>query len=199
MISRQNYPKFFLDIREILLRRPKILMSNCSSIQKILQHFKDFEIPDSAIIRCLEVLTLGPDTVHKRLTDLHKVSEFKVLCTHPRILRLVHYQTKAQTRLDYLNQLKVKCFSLHVLSSSSDTFEKYAREGVDRTKGKDVVQYLSKILHKDENELRNSLSRHPNWCHVSLLSVKASLDYLKYKKFEREEIYNNIHVLLYPM
>ena len=174
-------------------------MSNYESIQKILQYIKAFDIPEIAIGRCLEVLTLGPDTVLKRLTDLRKVNEFNVLCTHPRILRLVHYQTKAQTRLDYLNQLKVKCVSLHVLSSSSDTFEKYAREGVDRTKGKDVVLYLSKTLMKNDNDLRNSLSRHPNWCHVPLLSVKASMDFLKYKKFNSEEIYNNIHVLLYPM
>lgn len=187
------------DVREILMRRPKIMMSNCESIQKIIQHIKSFDIPEVAIGRCLEVLTLGPDTVFERLLDLKKISEFNVLCNHPRILRLIHYQNKARTRLDYLKQLKVKCVSLHVLSSSSDTFEKYAREGIDKTKGKDIVLYLSKIFRKDDSDVRNSLARHPNWCHVPILTVKSSLDFLKYKKFDLNDIYENIHVLLYPM
>ena len=187
------------DVREILMRRPKIMMSNCESIKKIIMHIKSFDIPEVAIGRCLEVLTLGSDTVFERLLDLKKISEFNVLCNHPRILRLIHYQNKARTRLDYLKQLKVKCVSLHVLSSSSDTFEKYAREGIDKTKGKDIVLYLSKIFRKDDCDVRNSLSRHPNWCHVPILTVKSSLDFLKYKKFELGDIYENIHVLLYPM
>lgn len=76
---------------------------------------------------------------------------------------------------------------------------RYAREGLDKTKGKDVVHYLSKVFKKNETDLRRSLSRHPNWCHIPLLSVKAALDFIKYKKFPLEDIYKNIHILLYPM
>jgi hypothetical protein len=187
------------DVREILIRRPKILMSNWESIQKIVNHITHAGIPEKLIIKCLEVLTLGPDTVLERLMDLKKTDEFNVLCNHPRVLRLVHYQNKALSRLNYLQQLKVKCASLHILSASSDTFEKYAREGIDKTKGKDVVHYLAKTFKSEETVVRSTLSRHPNWCHVPILSVKASLDFLKYKKFTNEEIYENIHLLLYPM
>lgn len=116
-----------------------------------------------SILKCSEVLTLGPETVYDRLAELTKVEEFDVLCSNPRILRLIFYQTKAKTRLDYLKQLKVKCASLHVLTSSSDCFEKYAREGVGHTKGRDAIHYLAKIFDMDTKDVRSILSRHPNW------------------------------------
>lgn len=36
-------------------------------------------------------------------------------------------------------------------------------------------------------------------CHVPLLTIKASVDFLRYKKFTLEEIKDNILILLYPM
>lgn len=124
---------------------------------------KNYKFSNFSILKCLEVLTLGSDTVYERLTELTNIKEFNVLCSHPRILRLIHYQTKAKTRLDYLKQLKVKCASLHILSSSSDTFEKYARDGIDRTKGRDAVHYLAKVFKMEKDNVRTILSRHPNW------------------------------------
>lgn len=186
-------------IKDVLLRRPKIAMQNAESVRTIVQHVRKFDIPEDRILKCLEVLTLGPDTVYERLVQLTKVKEFNVLVSHPRILRLIHYQTKAATRLDYLKQLKVKCASLHVLSSSSDTFEKYARFGIDKTKGRDAVHYVSKVVNKDNEFVRSALSRQPNWCHVPLLTIKASIDFLRYKKFTMEEISENLVLLLYPV
>ncbi|XP_016971178.2 transcription termination factor 5, mitochondrial isoform X1 [Drosophila rhopaloa] len=187
------------DIREIGFRRPKILMSTCDSLKQTLQHVNAFGISEDAVLRCLEVLTLGPDTVLERLRDLQEIEEFQVLGTNPRVLRLVHYQNKARVRLDYLNQLRVRCASLHILSCGSEAFAKFARDGSDRTKGRDIVVYLGKVLSKDVQVLRNLLSRHPNWCHIPLLHVKQCLEYLRAKKFKLSEIFANIHLLLYPI
>jgi len=112
------------DIREIGFRRPKILMSTCDSLKQTLQHVHAFGISGDAVHRCLEVLTLGPDTVLERLRDLQEIEEFQVLGTNPRILRLVHYQNKERLRLDHLNQLRVRCASLHILSCGSEAFAK---------------------------------------------------------------------------
>lgn len=112
------------DIREIGVRRPKILMSNCDGLKQTLDHVRAFGISEDAILRCLEVLTLGPDTVLERLRDLNEIEQFQVLGSNPRVLRLVHYQNKARLRLDYLNQLKVRCASLHILSCGSEAFAK---------------------------------------------------------------------------
>ncbi|KAH8294964.1 hypothetical protein KR018_004839 [Drosophila ironensis] len=187
------------DIRDIGFRRPKILMSTCDGLKQTLNHVNAFGISEDAVLRCLEILTLGPDTVLERLRDLQQIEEFQVLGTNPRVLRLVHYQNKARLRLDYLNQLKVRCASLHILSCGSEAFAKFARDGSDRTKGRDIVVYLSNVLSKDEQVLRNLLSRHPNWCHIPVLHVKQCLEYLRSKKFKLQEIFTNIHLLLYPI
>ncbi|XP_065361220.1 transcription termination factor 5, mitochondrial [Calliphora vicina] len=186
------------DIREILLRRPKIMMSSCDALLATLQHVKSFGIGEDAILRCLEVLTLGPDTVLERLRDLNEIEEFQVLNTNPRVLRLVHYQNKARLRLDYLNQLKVRCASLHILSCGSQAFVKFARDGSDRTKGCDIVVYLANIMDKPEHDVRNLLSRHPNWCHIPATQVKQCYEFLLSKEFTITDIYKNIHLLLYP-
>lgn len=95
------------------------------------------------------MLTLGPDTVLERLRDFQEIEEFQVLGTNPIILRLVHYQNKERLRLDHLNQLRVRCASLHILSCGSEAFAKFARDGSDRTKGRDIVVYLNNVLGKD--------------------------------------------------
>lgn len=187
------------DIRDIGYRRPKILMSTCDGLKQTLKHVKSFGIREDAVLRCLEVLTLGPDTVLERLRDLNEIEQFQVLGSNPRVLRLVHYQNKARLRLDYLNQLRVRCASLHILSCGSEAFAKFARDGSDRTKGRDIVVYLGNVLEKDEQLLRNVLSRHPNWCHIPVLHVKQCLEYLLGKKFKLDEIFHNIHLLLYPI
>lgn len=187
------------DLRKILFKTPKILMSSADGLVKSLSHIKSFGINENAVIRCLELLTLSPDTILERLNDLQDIEEFQVLKTNPRILRLVHYQNKARLRLDYLNQLKVRCASLHVLSCSSDAFVKFAREGSDRTKGRDVVVFLSNILKESEIQIRAILTRHPNWCHIPVVQVKQCYDYLLSNGFTSQDVYENLYLLLYPI
>uniref|UniRef100_A0A1B0A628 Uncharacterized protein n=1 Tax=Glossina pallidipes TaxID=7398 RepID=A0A1B0A628_GLOPL len=187
------------DIRDILHKCPKIMMSPCDALITTLKYIKDYGIKEDAVLRCLEVLTLGPDTVLERLKDLNEVEEFQVLNCNPRVLRLVHYQNKARLRLEYLNQLKVRCVSLHILSCSSDTFARFARDGEDRTRGRDIVVYLAHVLDKDAADLRNVMSRHPNWCHIPIVRVKQCYEFLLNNEFSKADIYDNMHLLLYPI
>lgn len=78
-------------------------------------------------------------------------------------------------------------------------FPRFARDGTDRTKGRDIVVYLSNVIKKDENAIRSLLSRHPNWCHIPVIHIKQCFDFLKGLEFTNEDIYKNIHLLLYPM
>lgn len=189
-----------MDIREVLRNRPKILMSNAESIAKSIEIIRKSGIPENSITRCLEVLTLSPITIEERLVELKEVKEFNVLVSHPRILRLVHYHNKAVTRLEYLKQLKVKCASLHILSSHSDAFEKYARDGSDKTRGSDITNLLHvKLNVKNRDDVRHKISRHPNWCHVPIITIKDSFDFLESQKFTVESMFENIHILLYPV
>lgn len=113
-----------IDTREVFYRFPKLISSNCENLKESIAHIQNAGIPDIALSKCLEVLTLGPATINERLTDLRSIEEFNVLQQNPRILKLIYYQNKAKARLDFLRQIKVKCASLHILTSPSEAFKK---------------------------------------------------------------------------
>ncbi|XP_021929431.1 transcription termination factor 5, mitochondrial [Zootermopsis nevadensis] len=113
-----------MDIRTMFHKYPKIIATATDTLIKTAQHLQDFGIPDEAIQKCPEVFTLGSDTVFQRLGALQSVPEFTGLARHPRVLRLVHHQRKACSRLGYLQDMKVKCASLHILSSTQVQFER---------------------------------------------------------------------------
>jgi hypothetical protein len=187
------------DIQEIALGRPKVLMQSCSSIKKVVEHVKAFNLPESSIEKCLEVLTLSPDTVYNRLKDLSQIKEFSVMIHHPRVLRLIHYQNKAKTRLEYLKHMKVKCFSLHLLAGSAENFEKFAYEGADKTKGKEMVEFLSNTFKLETKKIRKMLWFHPHWLQVPALNANVTYDYLRQRNFSNEELLENVLILLYPI
>lgn len=188
-----------IDTRQLIWRRPKIMMTNVRNLLKVQQVIREFGVPDAAFPRCVEIFTLGPRTIYERLCDLRKIKEFDVLVNHPRVLRLVHYQMKARARLEYLRKLKVNCVSLHVLSSGATSFERYARTGVDRTKGVDILQLLHQRFGRTIVEIRAMMNRHPNWCHVPVVAVKDALDWLSGAGYTDDVIYSNVHILLYPL
>lgn len=184
---------------EVLHRRPKIIMNSAESIRDIVQLIKRRDIPEKNILGSLEILTLAPGTIQTRLEHLSTVKEFDALDSNPRFLRLVHYHKKAKSRLDCLKQMNVKCASLNLLSSASEVFEKYARDGADKTSGRDSVMYVAKCIGQDMEHVRNTFTRHPNWRHVPLTTVKASIDFLRSKSFTDEDIGKNLYLLLYPV
>lgn len=187
------------DIKEVLHARPKILMQNCDTIKATINHVKSFNIPLEAILKCNEILTLSSDTIYSRLCELHKIKEFSVMFNNPRILRLIHYQTKAKTRLEYLKQLKMRCFSLNLLSGPSESFEKYAYIGGDKTKGKEVIEFFSNSFKIDQKKVRELLHLHPHWIQVPVLTINNTMCFLRYKGFTKQDMLENFLLLLYPV
>lgn len=186
-----------MDIKTLFLRYPKIVVSSTDTLIKTAQHLHDFGIPDAAIQRHPEVFTLGSDTVFRRLAALQSVPEFSGLAKNPRVLRLVHYQRKAYCRVNYLQELKVRCASLHLLSSPQAYFDRYVREGSDRTRGDDITKFLAVELDATETRIRKLLQRHPYWCYVPLMTVRDTMDFLLNRGFTRDQILYSIHALLY--
>lgn len=76
-------------------------------------------------------------------------------------------------------------------------FCRYVREGSDRTRGDDITKFLSVELDATEARIRKLLQRHPYWCHVPLMTVRDTLDFLLNRGFTREQILCSIHALLY--
>nr|CAD7431290.1 unnamed protein product [Timema monikensis] len=86
-------------------------------------------------------------------------------------------------------------FSYH---TSSWCCLRYAKEGADRTRGRDITGYLSLTLGLPEIEIRQGLHRHPYWCHIPLHSVQDTLHYLLELGYTRDQVWSNVHLLVYP-
>ncbi|XP_052902815.1 transcription termination factor 5, mitochondrial [Anopheles moucheti] len=188
-----------MELKEVIAKYPKITMVNHGSVKRVCDILKQLDIPDGEVLKCLAIFTLSPRTIEYRLERLTHVKEFEVLMKHPRVLRLIQYHTKAAIRLEYLQQLKVRCASLDVLSSNSQSFERYVRDGCDRTKGKDTGYVLKHIFKERGEAAVQMIKRHPNWFHVPVLQMQETVDQLLNKKFTLNDICNNIHILLYPL
>ena len=76
-------------------------------------------------------------------------------------------------------------------------FCRYVREGSDRTRGDDITKFLSVELDTTEVRIRKLLQRHPYWCHVPLVTVRDTMDFLLNRGFTRDQILFSIHAVLY--
>ena len=186
-------------VKEILLKNPKIAMQKVESIEEILAHLKKFDIPEDRILKCEEVLTLSPATVYERIEELKKVEQFNVLFKDLGILKLITHQNRAKARLEFLNQNKIKCASLNILSNSTEIFRKYVKSGKDRTNGSDQVNFLSKKFNLDRDEIHEILNRHPYWRYVPVVSIQVAVTYLESKGFTDQDCLDNLCLLLYPL
>jgi hypothetical protein len=74
---------------------------------------------------------------------------------------------------------------------------RYVREGSDRTKGHDIIKFLSIELDANEDRIRKLLHRHPYWCHIPLTTVRDTLHFLLDRGFTKHHILFNIHAVLY--
>jgi hypothetical protein len=84
-----------------------------------------------------------------------------------------------------------------ILALFSFSLCRYVQEGSDRTKGNDVIKFLSFELDASDIRIRKLLHRHPYWCHVPLITVRNTLHFLLNRGFTRHHILFNIHALLY--
>lgn len=184
--------------KELLLKRPKLLMQAADTIENTLNTLRDYNISENSLAIFPTVLTLSTETIKERLKNLKSIKEFDSLLDNPRILKLVHYQIKAKARLQYLQQLKFKCASLNLLSGSDEVFEKYTQEGADKTKGNDITGFLSFHFRHTEQDVREYVSRHPNWLCVPLGVMKENLNFLLAENFKKQDIYKHVYILSYP-
>ncbi|CRK91162.1 CLUMA_CG004847, isoform A, partial [Clunio marinus] len=186
-------------MKQLLKKRPTIILTNVDSIKGVIEEIKSFGIIEEAILTSPRVLNLAPETVSHRLNELKTIKEFNALKGNPRILTLIYFHKKVQSRLDFLKDIKMKCSSIHLLISDTLLFEKHTRNGNDKTNGNEIVNFVSKALKQDKENVRKCLSRHPFWLYIPVSNVKKSLDYLFKKQFTKEDIAESMTILIYPV
>lgn len=186
-----------VSMKELIRRRPKLVMINKKKIKEIISHVKSFDIREEKILNAIDMLSLHPGTVHDRLDELSRTEDFNILRSHDKFLRLVLYHSKAKLRFEYLKLLKRQCASMHVLTGSSDQFERHTLMGND--KSRDIIEFIASIFNLKRWFVNEVLNRHPNWQRVPLTTVRTSIEFLRGKEFSDETIIENLYLLLYPL
>lgn len=187
-----------LKTRDVFLAYPKVIMTATDTLVKTSTVLKEFGIPNEAIQKCIHIFTLSSESVRDRLNTIKRTPELNPFLSHPRVLRLIYYYKQANIRLQYLKNMQMKCASLHMLSGPKSVFEKYINEGGDKTRGCDIVHYVSTALRCTRKEVQSKLLKHPYWCHVPLLHMKETLQFLCDSGFSRKQILSSVQLLLYP-
>lgn len=189
-----------MSLRTICQRRPKILMNTCESLLEIEKSLVFHNIPFESVQKYPEIYTLAPATIQQRLNEIDQIPEFQLLKTHPRIARLLYYHNKAKSRLEEFRSVQLRVPSLHFLSADTKRYQKSLRGGDLRIRGVDVMIYLAETFNVSKKRIRESLTRHPHWLHIPLLTIQESLQHLRsIGNFTTNQLIDAIPLLLYPL
>lgn len=181
------------------MRQQPQLLHFASSMPTTLQHIKSFGIPEHNVLDCPLIFTVPPIEIKKRLAEIARHKELYILRSNPKILRLVFFREKAKSRLDYISRMKMKPTSIGSLVGTLHQFTWLTIRGKDFKKKDDLSFFLARVLNKRHCDIEKHLERHPHYYQIHVTSAKKVLDYLRYKEFTDEEIYENIFILLYPL
>ncbi|XP_020710168.2 transcription termination factor 5, mitochondrial isoform X2 [Athalia rosae] len=185
-----------IDTKTFLLRNFRLL-KKCSKLRDTTKVLNEFRIPNIAIEKCPSIFHFLPETVRSRLIEIPTIPELFGHWHNPRILFLVCYLPRAKRRIEQLKELNVTCASLALLISGDAAFRRYTEEGIDRPKGADLLTLLHYELNTDRKIIRDVLRKHDAWCQIPFIYAQETLFYLKKIGFTNEEIWKNIHIVLY--
>ncbi|XP_016660868.1 transcription termination factor 5, mitochondrial isoform X2 [Acyrthosiphon pisum] len=186
-----------MDLKLILSKHPKIILTPWKTIGQIKKHFEDFGIPESSLAKAPEIYTLGSNTIYERLCKLKETPELASFINNPQVARLIYYYTKVNSRLTYLQSKN--CVSLNLLVTNNFSFNRFNCNGNDKGKTNDIMIYLTKELGEDKTMLRTLLERHPYWQYISLLTIRKTYEFLKKKNFTKDQLCHCLQILLYPV
>lgn len=109
---------------EILQRTPCLKLASYESVQSTLAQLKKFGISEESITKCFQVLAMDSKIVQMRLAELKSRKKLQIMDFHPSVLKLIMQNFKAHSRLDYLNELEKKCFSINSLTGAPVQFQR---------------------------------------------------------------------------
>lgn len=71
------------------------------------------------------------------------------------------------------------------------------RQEHDKNESKDCVIFLAKTFNRRPEDVKNEISRHKFWLYIPFIDMRQTIDTLLDAEFELNDIYANIHLVLY--
>ncbi|XP_035728076.1 transcription termination factor 5, mitochondrial-like isoform X1 [Vespa mandarinia] len=188
-----------LTIQEVFKRFHEILLCDPENIKKLLNSFTKYELDNKILINCLRIFKLRNEDFIDRMEKLLTMPDLRVWCKTPRILYFILDKNVINERIKFLrNNGYIKNTNLYLLTSDRTYFDRYKKGEFNFSR---KLKYIKYILHKelgyDKKDLMNKFKRHQYWNKVSFVDLDDTLRIMK-KNFSIEDIYHNIHIILYP-
>lgn len=112
-----------MDVRILAKEHPMLLREKVTrNIPTILNHLRSFNIPDSSVQQCKEILLVQPERVLERLTTLRNDDSLNRFFEHPEFLYAVVNYDKLMGRLECINLMpeRKKSLSFNFIMQSDD-------------------------------------------------------------------------------
>lgn len=113
-----------VNIADIFHRLPTLMLASYERVRSTIDKLKSLGISEESIANCFRILTMDSKIVHSRLSAMKSRKELEAIAFHPNVLNLILHKFRADSRLDHLNELDKKCFSLSVLYCEQKHFIK---------------------------------------------------------------------------
>ncbi|XP_066258646.1 transcription termination factor 5, mitochondrial [Euwallacea similis] len=199
-IMMQQHPFFAgVDIVKSYKANPKMMMINPRKIMEIYDILKEYNVTDEQIQCKPDVFTMSSVTLRDRLNYIPEVPEFRLLLTHPRMLKLVVHHHKIRNRLNFIRSAKIRCASFKSIGNLADEhFEHFIREGKDYNHPKDVLVFFSQLLNKPCEDIKPKLFSHPYHAYVPFLDIESTYFLLIDMGYLVENLAKCPQILLYP-
>lgn len=189
-----------LSIVEIARKFPRILCYPSHKIRELLMLCKKLDIPPMSAISYLPAASMSKEVFLIRYLQILNSYELSMWAKHPRVLKLIQYHPRVETRVEYLKICnRVFAANIHTYLCSDVFFIRYIHGDVTRTA---YVKYLLYIIctefGEDKAYLINRIKKHNHWKSVPLLLISHTVTYLK-KNYSINEICENIHIIFYSV
>lgn len=197
----KSFQKIGIDtimLQYIIKKKPEILSYDPLNITKILKSLKKYELPVTAVNSCLKVLKVEHNIFENRMKYLLSLPDIKVWSKDSHILHCVIHDKKVKQRIKYLDHAGlIKWAHIKSLTSAEQNFAKNCQEEFHFTKKHKYIKHMLCIeLGPDKQHLIDLFRRHPYWNRIAYRDIYNTLCHLK-KNFAKEDICNNIQLLLY--
>ncbi|KAL2714604.1 hypothetical protein V1478_015789 [Vespula squamosa] len=184
---------------DIFKRFHEIILCDPENIKKLLESFKKYELDNKILLSCLRIFTIKNEDFVNKMDTLLTIPDLRVWCKTPRILFFIVRKNVVNERIEFFRKNdNIKWINSYLLTSDKTYFEKYNRGEFSFSKKKKYIEYiLDKELGIKSKDLINKFQQHPYWNRVSFVDLDNTLCTIK-ENFSREDICNNIHIILYP-
>lgn len=190
-----------LEITEVVRRYPRILKCDIPNTKELLELLDKYNVQDNTVHSNLSILRMKKSTFMERYKIISTHPEFELWLKHSRMLYVLIAYKLIMDRVDVLRLMnRLGMASFHAIYCSRNRFHRvHTPSRYPRVARKKYLKHLfEENFSGNGQKLVDYLTRHPHWKSIPFSAIYKMMVYLK-KNYSEEDIFSNLHLILYPL